>query len=168
MKTIFAIGNPGKRYENTYHSIGHLYAKFLQTKFATLSIKETITHTEILTDQFILLISKVYMNVSAQALSAKIKKEDLIVIHDDLSVPLYKIKYKFAGSAGGHNGLKSIIGKIGYDFGRIRIGIDHPKNFNPNFSSNEDVSNYVLSKINETEKYFQAFEENFDFFKNLL
>ena len=95
------------------------------------------------------LISKNYMNESGITVSKILKSTNLklnkiVIIHDDLDLELGKVKIKFGGGNGGHNGLSSIDEMIGNDYYRIRIGIDHP-------GMKHLVSNYVLNKFNTDE-----------------
>ena len=76
----------------------------------------------------------------------KIKPEQLIVIYDDLDLETGKLKFKFGGGHGGHNGIRDIIHLIGSNFYRLRIGISHP-------GSKDDVTKWVLSKFKPTEKH---------------
>ena len=102
------------------------------------------------------------MNTSGEAVAAisrffKIKVDDVLVIHDDLELPLGKLKIKHGGSSGGHNGLKSISTCIGKEYHRLRLGIDRP-------TTKEEVSNYVLNKFKTDEKL--TIEERLHFIKN--
>jgi len=106
-----------------------------------------------------------FMNLSGQPIQEvvnfyKIEKKNIYVIHDDLDLELGKVKLKFGGGNGGHNGLSNIDKMIGNNYNRIRIGINHP-------GSKDLVSNYVLNKFakNETnliEKKLNKMTENFN------
>ncbi|NCU17744.1 aminoacyl-tRNA hydrolase [Pallidibacillus pasinlerensis] len=150
MKLIVGLGNPGKEYEETRHNIGfkvidelskNLQIPLNETKFKGLFGKGNINETQV-----ILLKPMTYMNLSGEAVGAlmnfyKIPTEELLVIYDELDLPVGKIRLRYKGSAGGHNGIKSIIQHIGtQEFNRIRIGIDRPERGMP-------VANYVLSKF---------------------
>lgn len=154
MKLIVGLGNPGKQYENTRHNIGfqvidelckQLHVSLDKEKFKSLYCVEQIKGEKV-----ILLKPLTYMNLSGEAVQAimnyyQIDIDDLLVIYDDLDLPVGKIRLRQKGSAGGHNGMKSIISHLGsQQFNRIRIGIDHPK-------SGMSVSNYVLSKFTKDE-----------------
>jgi peptidyl-tRNA hydrolase, PTH1 family len=82
------------------------------------------------------------MNNSGAALSGY-SPEDLIVVHDDLDLPEGEVRVKVGGGAGGHNGLRSLIGRLGPDFVRVRIGIGRPP-------AGMGVTDYVLGKMNST------------------
>lgn len=150
VKLIVGLGNPGKEYEETRHNIGfkvidelskNLQIPLNETKFKGLFGKGNINETQV-----ILLKPMTYMNLSGEAVGAlmnfyKIPTEELLVIYDELDLPVGKIRLRYKGSAGGHNGIKSIIQHIGtQEFNRIRIGIDRPERGMP-------VANYVLSKF---------------------
>lgn len=134
MKLIVGLGNPGKEYENTRHNCGFMAIDYLaqdlgvtinQAKFKGLYAKIKVEGEDV-----ILLKPQTYMNLSGESVSEvmkffKIDKEDVLVIYDDLDLPVGKIRIRANGSAGGHNGIKSLIAHLnGQDFKRIRIGID--------------------------------------------
>ncbi|MBS5114892.1 MAG: aminoacyl-tRNA hydrolase [Erysipelotrichaceae bacterium] len=153
MKLIVGLGNPGKEYENTRHNCGFMAIDYLaqdlgvtinQAKFKGLYAKIKVEGEDV-----ILLKPQTYMNLSGESVSEvmkffKIDKEDVLVIYDDLDLPVGKIRIRANGSAGGHNGIKSLIAHLnGQDFKRIRIGIDrHP--YIP-------VVDYVLGKFTSEE-----------------
>lgn len=133
MKIIVGLGNPGKKYENTRHNIGF---ETLDILAEDLGIKVNVNRYHGLTGQGILGTEKVllvkpltYMNLSGecvQPLAAyyKLAPEDVLVICDDVNLPMGQLRIRLKGSAGGHNGLKSIIGRFGSDaFPRIRCGV---------------------------------------------
>ncbi len=153
MKLIIGLGNPGKEYENTRHNCGFMVIDALskqfgiavdQTKFKGLYGKGTVGNETV-----ILLKPQTYMNLSGESVQElmnfyKINKEDVLVIYDDLDLPVGKIRVRASGSAGGHNGVKSLIAHMnGQDFKRIRVGIDR--------NSNIPVVNYVLGKFTKEE-----------------
>ncbi len=150
MKLIVGLGNPGKEYAKSKHNIGFMiidaFAQLHQLKFK----KDTKFQGEwVRLDDTILLKPKTYMNLSGQSVSAvcnffQIKPEDVLVISDDLDLPFGKIRLREKGSAGGHNGLKSIISHIGNTFKRFRIGIDR--------DDEHDVKDYVLSRLSKEQQ----------------
>ena len=154
MKLIVGLGNPGKEYEKTRHNMGFMfldhYAKekgleINKKKFNGLYI-DFVNNGE----KTILLKPQTYMNLSGNCVQEfanfyKIEKENIIVIYDDMDIDVGQIKIRKKGSAGGHNGMKSIIQRLGTEeFPRIRIGIGRPKN-------NGDEINYVIGAIPEEE-----------------
>ncbi|MCK4524973.1 MAG: aminoacyl-tRNA hydrolase [Candidatus Andersenbacteria bacterium] len=135
MKLIIGLGNPGKEYEKTRHNAGFLTVNKLvssikyqvlnaQSKFNTEISKGTLNNEKIL-----LIKPQTFMNNSGQSVKAvldyyKIKPEDIIVIHDDLDIPIGEYKISKNKNSGGHKGVQSIIDYLGTkDFTRIRIGI---------------------------------------------
>ena len=162
MKMIVGLGNPGKEYELTRHNIGFMiidnYAKEyhidkFREKFHGLYAKVYRNG-----EYFILLKPLSYMNLSGTVIKRlasfyKIKPEDILVIHDDLDLPVGKIKVKFKGSSGGHNGIKNIIENLKTEiFPRLKIGISKNDNINTidyvigEFSSNDlEIINKIIS-----------------------
>lgn len=159
MKLIVGLGNPGKEYENTRHNIGfmvidnYLKNEKFKTKFNGMYLKKVINNEEV-----IFLKPLLYMNLSGEVVKKyvdyfKINLNDLLIISDDLDMPCFKIKLKYKGSSGGHNGLKNIIQNINTEeFKRLKIGISNNLNI--------DTKSYVLSKFNqeELEKLHKKFE----------
>lgn len=153
MKLIVGLGNPGKEYEGTRHNCGFMVIDRLaeklnidvvQNKFKGLYVKFKYHGEDI-----ILLKPQTYMNLSGESVIAamqffKIDKEDLLVIYDDLDMPVGKLRLRKTGSAGGHNGIKNIIAHLNsQDFKRIRVGIDRHKYMK--------VVDYVLSGFSKLE-----------------
>lgn len=137
MKLIVGLGNPGKEYEGTRHNCGFMVVDKLaeklnvnidQDKFKGLYVKFKYHDEDV-----VLLKPQTYMNLSGESVSTlmkffKIEKEDLLVIYDDLDMPVGKLRLRKTGSAGGHNGIKNIIAHLNsQDFKRIRVGIDRHK-----------------------------------------
>ena len=153
MFLICGLGNPGKEYVNTRHNIGFKLIDKLSA-FYNFSSSKKDSKKEILKgsiDNNICLLMKPlsFMNLSGQPIQEimsfyKIEKDKLFIIHDDLDLDLGKVKIKFGGGNGGHNGLSSIDGMIGNNYYRLRVGIDHP-------GIKHQVSNYVLNKFTDGE-----------------
>ncbi len=152
ISALIGLGNPGPKFVYTRHNIGFRVLDALAEKYhASWHTKGNaeIAHTAI-NDRTILLVKPVtFMNSSGQALPqlAKqgIKKENILVVHDELELPFGKLKVRTGGSAKGHNGLRSIIETIGPEFMRLSVGIDRPLN-------REEVPDYVLSRFRENEQ----------------
>ncbi|HEX8923342.1 MAG TPA: aminoacyl-tRNA hydrolase [Patescibacteria group bacterium] len=161
MKLIIGLGNPGAKYENTRHNVGHLVIKKLLSlnrltlqSFPKLSA-ELAQIGQGSQDKVFLGISTDYMNNSGLAVQKitayfKIDPSDIYIIHDDLDLPVGEWKSQFDRGPAGHNGIKSIIDQLGTQaFNRYRIGIDHPRNSaNPNLP----VEDYVLLPFNSEDK----------------
>ena len=155
MKLIVGLGNPGKEYKTTRHNIGfmvidnYLNNDTFKIKFNGMYLKKNINNQEVI---FLKPLS--YMNLSGEVVKKyvdyfKINVEDILIISDDLDMPCFKIKLKYKGSSGGHNGLKSIIKNLNTEeFKRIKVGVGH---------SQYNVIDYVLSKPSKEEK--EAIEE---------
>ena len=181
MKLIVGIGNPGKEYENTRHNIGfmaveaiadHFNANFDQKKFNSI-----YTILRIKGEKVVLMKPETYVNLSGSAVLSMmnyygIDKDDILVIYDDTALPLGKIRVRFKGSGGGHNGLSNIIDYLKtQEFKRMRIGIDsnpliEKKNYVLGRFSKEDqeVINKSLKRLNEVPKDF--IDESFSDFMN--
>ena len=156
MKLIVGLGNPGKEYENTRHNIGfmvidnYLKNEKFKTKFNGMYLKKVINNEEVI---FLKPLSYMNLSVKKYVNYFKINLSDLLIISDDLDMPCFKIKLKYKGSSGGHNGLKNIIQNINTEeFKRLKIGISNNLNI--------DTKSYVLSKFNqeELEKLHKKFE----------
>lgn len=133
---IVGLGNPGKKYENTRHNIGFKVVEELARRY-TLNFGKTerkaITADGLIREQRVLLAKpQTYMNASGEAVRAlvdfyRIEVPRILVIHDELDIPLGTLRLRQKGSAGGNNGIKSIIQHIGtQEFDRIRCGIGRP------------------------------------------
>lgn len=113
-KLIIGLGNPDKKYENTYHNVGHLFIEYLKTLNPS---------------GYTLLASDVYMNESGKFVAKEIKKsgakpEELLIVHDDSDIELGKYKLSFGRGAAGHHGVESVQAALKTnDFWRLRIGI---------------------------------------------
>jgi peptidyl-tRNA hydrolase, PTH1 family len=144
---VVGLGNPGRSYEHTRHNAGYLVADELARRHAGSWRKrkkaEAAPITLGLTDAT-LLKPTTFMNNSGSAVS-DYRPEDLIVIHDDLDLEAGTVRVKAGGGAGGHNGLRSIIGRMGNDFVRVRIGIGRPP-------TGLGVTDYVLSRMDSVVK----------------
>ena len=166
-KFIIGLGNPGKKYESNRNNIGFLFIQKFAEKYSSnfvLKNKLKCNYAELISNGVIyrMFMPTTFMNNSGEAIRAivdwfKIDKDKLIIVVDDIDIPLGKIRVRKKGSSGGHNGLKSIINYLNSkEFLRIRIGIGSPpiiekeKKFNTishvlgNFSKPEKL---ILNKI---------------------
>ena len=161
MKLVVGLGNPGLKYEKTRHNVGFRVIDMLsqetgisvnRSKFKGLMGKGLIEGEDV-----ILLKPLTYMNLSGESVREamnffKIEPEDLIVICDDIDIPFGTIRIKGRGSAGTHNGLKSIIGQIGsQNFPRIRISVGQKPPY-------MDLAAFVLSSFSPEEEQVLHFE----------
>ena len=157
MKIIAGLGNPGKQYQNTWHNAGFLALEELQQQgfdsWKSDAKRQLVASSGNLNgEKIILLKPQTYMNRSGAAVQAianfyKVTPEDIYVIHDELDLPLGKIRISNNSSAGGNNGVQSIIDSLGSkNFTRIRIGIKTAA------ASRIPADKYVLKKIGLMDK----------------
>ena len=136
MKMIAGLGNPGSEYARTKHNVGFMFLDALAEKLGADNWKTKydalVAEARIGTEKVLLVKPLTYMNESGRAVGPlmswyKLAPEDLIVVHDDLDIPAGTIRIRRKGSAGGHNGMKSILYHVGDEnFPRLRIGIGRP------------------------------------------
>lgn len=171
MKIIFGLGNPDKKYENTYHNVGFLFASSLAEDFNINFVKKSNLKSEVAEiiidkqeicnkfdinkktdgkEKIVLVKPQTYMNLSGEAVYLVMKKygaklEDIVIVLDDIDLPVGKLRIRDSGSAGTHNGLRNIVTKLAStEFKRVRIGIDSTPRL--------DLIDYVLSNISNENK----------------
>jgi peptidyl-tRNA hydrolase, PTH1 family len=155
MKLVVGLGNPGRKYEGTRHNIGYMVLAEVARKFGIGTPKGKF-HGELmeadLAGQRALLLSPLtFMNQSGLSVQEakgfyKIADEDLLVVCDDLNLPVAKLRFRARGASGGQKGLEDIIRRLGSEeFARLRIGIGSPPEA-------WDWANYVLSKFTAEER----------------
>lgn len=137
MKIIAGLGNPGKEYEHTRHNMGFDVIDILADRWKVAGWKKDMKAdivTVIVGGEKVLLVKPLtYMNLSGEAVGAiakyyKVDLDDIFIVCDDLDLPPGKTRIRKKGSAGGHNGIKSLIACLGSEaFNRFRIGVGHPK-----------------------------------------
>ena len=162
MKLIVGLGNPGRGYANNRHNVGFVclnhFAKTQGIRFDKKQGKARIGIGEVAGSKVVLARPQTYMNLSGQSVSRLIKKfninlDDLLIIHDDLDLPLGKIRIRYGSSSGGHKGIDSIISSLGnQDFSRLRVGIGRPTTEDFAETSEADIVAYVLSNFTSEEK----------------
>ena len=152
---IAGLGNPGTKYDNTRHNIGFAAIDYICDKTGVKLDKAKFTalygtwkHDD---KKIILLKPQTFMNLSGDAIGAaakfyKIPPENVIIIYDDISLPVGKMRIRSKGSAGGHNGIKSIISHIGDNFPRVKLGVGEKPH--PDY----DLADWVLGKFNDMDK----------------
>ncbi|MBS9336828.1 aminoacyl-tRNA hydrolase [Fructobacillus papyrifericola] len=153
MKFIFGLGNIGKQYDQTRHNIGFMaldhFADSQGVSFAPTKLFASAAKLQIDGETVWLVKPTTYMNDSGQSVRAFLDfygatAKDILVLHDDLDSDFGKLRFRAKGSAGGHNGLKSIIAHTGtQDFLRLKFGIAHPEH------THEAVIKYVLGKFSK-------------------
>jgi peptidyl-tRNA hydrolase, PTH1 family len=155
---IVGLGNPGSKYDQTRHNIGFVAIDTL-AKSWQISLAENRKFQGIFGEgrspvgKIRLLKPTTFMNLSGQSIRAvmdwyKLPAEAVLVVYDDMDLPLGKIRLRQSGSAGGHNGMKSAIAHLGsQNFPRLRIGIGAPKDGDPD----KQVISHVLGRFSATE-----------------
>jgi len=161
---IIGLGNPGKNYESNRHNAGFLFLDYLKEKYNFEAFKKKNNYQFLKTcyadAECVFIKPLTYMNLSGNAVTSalsfyKMPKENIIVIYDDTALEFGNIRIRESGSAGGHNGLKSIEQSLGTkDYKRIRIGIS-----SPNYS--DDLVNHVLGDFS-TEELENLKKDTFD------
>jgi len=155
MKLIVGLGNPGRKYQGTRHNVGFQVIAELHQRFGSpqpsAKFNSELVQINVDSGNRLLLQSPLtFMNLSGQAVRGamdfyKIERADLLVVCDDFHLDLGRLRFRPGGSAGGQNGLKDIIQKLGSpDFARLRVGVGKPP-------AGWDVANYVLSKFRDEE-----------------
>lgn len=151
MKLVVGLGNPGKKYSKTKHNIGFISLDhYTDTNNLKLKKERKFHGKSLKIGDLVLLKPQTFMNNSGISIKAvmdyyNIDIWDILIIYDDLDLPLGKTRLREKGSAGGHNGIKSIISHIKTEeFKRVRVGIDK----NPLI----ETKNYVLSSFNKKEQ----------------
>ena len=154
IKLVVGLGNPGKKYQNTRHNVGFKVMDELATRLEVFKWKERDgalyfdCHLDMC--RVVFLKPQEYINLSGDVMIKfvnflDIKLEDILVVSDDLDLPLGVIKLKEKGSSGGHNGLKNIESQLKTnEYKRIKIGISNDKTI--------DTKDYVLGKFSNEEK----------------
>jgi PTH1 family peptidyl-tRNA hydrolase len=155
MKIIVGLGNPGRKYERTRHNAGFMaveeVARGLRADIAQEKYHALIGKARIDSIETILVKPQTFMNESGRSVGAIIRYthvavSDIIVLHDDLDLPIGAVRIKAGGGHGGHNGLRSIIEHLGSaDFIRVRIGIGRP-------GPGRDAADYVLNPVTAAER----------------
>lgn len=153
MILIVGLGNPGKEYENTRHNIGFEVIDYLSRKYNIdlnrTKFKGVYGEGFICNQKVMLLKPTTYMNLSGESIREvinfyKISNEDIIILYDDISLEIGKLRIREKGSAGGHNGIKSIISNLSTDiFARVKIGVGQPKG---------DLVAHVLGRFSKEEE----------------
>lgn len=153
---IVGLGNPGKEYENTRHNAGFITVSLLAercgVKINKSKFKALIAETAISNKRVLLMMPQTYMNNSGEAVAEaasfyKLPAERILVISDDISLDVGKVRIRRKGSHGGQNGLKSIVQHLGSsDFPRVKIGIGQKPH--PDY----DLAAWVLSSFNAEER----------------
>lgn len=156
IQLIVGLGNPGPKYESTRHNAGFWFVDEWSRQQGFAFRKEAKFHGEtaqccVSGEDRRVLKPSTYMNHSGQAVAAlvgfyRIPLPEILVVHDEIDLPVGTIKLKRGGGHGGHNGLRDLISHLGgNDFHRLRIGVEHP-------GHRDDVTDYVLQRPSKQDR----------------
>jgi len=174
VKLILGLGNPGRGYHWTRHNVGFLLldllAKKLGIEISRRGMKSLYGRGRIGTEEVILAKPQTFMNLSGEAAQRllqffKIPPENLIVLHDDLDLPIGKPRIRLRGGHGGHKGIRSIVEALGNDgFIRFKMGIGRPRR------PGQDPADFVLEPLaeGEREEFKKMIEENLEALEILI
>ena len=153
MILIVGLGNPGKQYEQTRHNIGFDVIDYMANKYNIDVNREKFKgicgEGFIENKKVILLKPLTYMNLSGESIRElanfyKLEDNEIIVVYDDISLDIGRLRIREKGSAGGHNGIKSLIQNLGGDkFPRVKVGVGQPK---------DNLVNHVLGKFSKEDR----------------
>ena len=160
---IVGLGNPGREYERTRHNVGFMVLDYIAGRIGAdvRDLKQmALTGRSVLEGRRVLLVKpQTYMNRSGESVGAllrfyKLTPDRLIVVYDDVSMALGKLRVRLKGSAGGHNGVKSIIETVGDEWARVKVGVGgkpHPE---------YDLADWVLSRFTADE--LKAIQDDYE------
>lgn len=162
MKLVVGLGNPGKAYARNRHNIGfhclNYFAKLHSIRFDRRQCQARIGTGELGGEKLLLAKPRTFVNLSGKAVGCLVSKHnvplgDLLVIHDDLDLPLGKIRLRPGGGSGGHKGMESIISVLkSEEFPRLRVGIGHPQVEGLSNTDEDVIVSYVLSDFTPQEE----------------
>lgn len=150
---IVGLGNPGVDYENTRHNVGFwvvdALADHFKVRFTVSRHSAKMASFSFKGDTHYLMKPQTFMNLSGDAIHSflateKLSSGEVLIIVDDINLPVGKLRLRPMGSSGGHNGLKSVIGYLGEDFWRLRLGVGKPQG--------SDLVNHVLDEVSSEER----------------
>ena len=161
MKLIVGLGNPGKTYAHNRHNVGfrclNYFARLHSIRFDHRQCRARVGIAEVKGEKLLLAKPRTFVNLSGNPLACLVRKHDiplsnLLIIYDDLDLPVGKIRLRQSGGSGGHKGMNSIISALGSeDFPRIRVGIGRPQAEEQSMSE-DAIVNYVLSDFSTQEE----------------
>ena len=161
MKLIVGLGNPGKAYVHNRHNIGfrclNYFARLHSIRFDHRQCRARIGLGEIGGEKLLLSKPRTFVNLSGRPVACLVSKHDitlsdLLIIYDDLDLPLGRIRLRQSGGSGGHKGMNSIISALGSeDFARVRVGVGRPQVEEQSISE-DAIVNYVLSNFSPQEE----------------
>jgi PTH1 family peptidyl-tRNA hydrolase len=157
MKLIVGLGNPGREYRETRHNVGFMVVEEIARRYALSwsqapsQVPDAIIAKRYGTEPVLLAKPLTYMNLSGDAIAAltryyDVPVDELLVVIDEAALPFGKLRARARGSAGGHNGLKSVIARLGTtEFSRLRLGVGRG-------DDRRDLSDHVLSTFERDER----------------
>lgn len=154
MKLIVGLGNPGEMYQGTRHNIGFAVADLLVVRWGLSGFEagpvDALIAKRRTAEPALVAKPLTFMNLSGEAVGGlvryfKIAPVDVLVIVDEVQLPLARLRAGARGSAGGHNGLKSIVDHVGVDFARLRVGVGRG-------DARRDLADHVLSRFDRSEQ----------------
>ena len=155
MKVIVGLGNPGREYAQTKHNVGFMFVDALANHLGVTEWREKfdalVAETRIGTEKVLLVKPQTYMNSSGESIRAaadyyKVDPEDILIVYDDISLAPGQLRIRAKGSAGGHNGIKSIIAHLGtQEFPRVKVGVGEKP-------ARMDLADYVLGHFSKEEQ----------------
>ena len=157
MRLIVGLGNPGREYADTRHNVGFMVVDAVASRraaafaLAPAQVPETLVAKVFDEPRFLLAKPLTFMNRSGDAVAALaryygVETADVLVVVDDVALPFGRLRARVRGSAGGHNGLRSIIDRLGTDqFARLRVGVGRG-------DARRDLADHVLSKFDAPER----------------
>lgn len=162
-RLIIGLGNPGEKYAGSRHNIGFMcvdkFAKMQNIDFKRSQSRAKIAEGRIGGYDIVLAKPQTFMNLSGESVGRlvrkfKVKTENLIVIHDDLDLPLGRVRIRLGGSSAGHKGINSTVQHLGgnQNFVRVRVGIGRPNGLESGKSDEDEVITYVLGAFSPEEK----------------
>ena len=164
MKLIAGLGNPGSQYRGTRHNVGFEVVDLLASRhgatFEAAKVDGVIARLRIPgADPAVLLKPLTFMNLSGEAVQGvahyfKIEPSDLLIVADDVNLPLGRLRVRKTGTEGGHNGLRSVALMLGtIDYPRLRVGVGRPRSpeGTPGDDSRRELADHVLSRFDEDE-----------------
>ncbi len=149
VKLIVGLGNPGKKYINTRHNMGFMVVDELAKHYKLKFKQRNNLALETNLDGIHIIKPLTFMNSSGKAVKAYVEAnrllcKNILVIHDDLDMPLGRLRFKKGSRSGGQRGVQDIVNYLGVDFLRLKLGIDHP-------NEDQQVIDWVLSPFEKSE-----------------
>lgn len=153
MFLVVGLGNPGKKYERNRHNVGFMVVDRLRASHGLPDLREKFSGLFAKGDALAVLEPQTFMNLSGDSVQPaaaflKVEPAKIVVVHDELDLPWKDVRLKVGGGHAGHNGLRSIIGRLGTpEFVRLRVGVGRPP---PGWKG--DVADYVLANFDSAEQ----------------